>query len=1636
MATHGSSGNRSLADRLSGNSERPRDPLWSRQRPLDPADYAAVSASSLAGRAGRTQPRTARSRSSPEPLDSDSDGEQTLASLVGGVRSARGRRRSEDARATADADPQDDVSSSLSQLRASGSGASYEEKLSRFARRGPRAVSPGPPASAGHLVRMVQSDALDALTPPSSQPTSPGLPPTTPPRGRSTSHPTSPTGSAAMSASTSGLPLRSASAFVVPAAEADLYEDRPLYTAQTTLVSQQASAGFPTTGSSAWGGAANDDDNYSLGDLLADVDLPVATTSGFAAANSAPSGFAAANSARSSDEFAASTGIVRPVPNLVRTEPTPGFVAPNLTAGPVVAAPFGGAPKFAGDGFSPIDAVDDCAASFDAEAADECVGMLPLASRAPALRPVDQLRAPAMRPADSRRQPAGPPRSTAPDDEPDAAGPDAQASWASQSPIASATARSVADVPRSASAAFSAGGVRDSRVVRASSSFPTAASASAAAALRAPSSSPALVAPQRTGSPASSASPPVAPAAARARVSRPPPPSQEQGPYADDDADDDNAWRLPPNEEEDLQSSRLLLPSQPTHATQRLPQTMSAPSSAARDAPPSWRGTGFDAGFESDVDPGADGSDSQSELDPVAVGPPAKSWSRFGFDVQAPLEPVLEDVKKEKIAIGPIMPMPPTAKMLDPLMPNANDSPDTAMMIAHLMYLRERRGSALLPGSNFRPAPKTSRKAKAAAPVKRERPSPQPPTPAGRPPGADRPPALVPVSPVQQGLQAASAANGARASPSGRSPRPPPPPVPATVWDVDQSQQPAPAAAAAVSRPPSATGRRMDEPTTDTRERVASKPPRGPADATEKDAASGAQNKDSAKSKDKRKSPVAPTRPDTPDSEASLDDDAPLAKLRRTSASRTRVSPVAPSPAAASDMDDFVSDASPSVPVEDSAATEPKQKKRKSSGRAESESAEAEREVPLIDCFVDSSASRARLLALSEALATAYRVVVGCVYANGATNFRAAPKARRKRGIPKEDGPAAAPAVVGLAFYLPDRPAQDAAYLLPLPGAAGVFKTKESVDRERAREAGSVDIRTMLTGPGGPEAPPSEAELIAGCRNALRSVRCACTAFNVQPLLHWVYQGEHARWWDLGLASQLRDPLVASWLIDPDVNRNATQKDVDFAELAAYYHVAGGAETSDASAESTVMPASELLGDMRRCQALMDALAAQLVDRGLDQPFRTQEMQLLPVLAGMEVLGVGFDRQMLSSLSRDMQLRSDELAAEAHRLAGQSFNLASPMQVSKVLEELGLLEHNWSPSKKHSTTNEETLRALQHPLGNIILDYRRYQKLLSTYVEGLIIHAVEHPAKDGAASTFRIHSTFQLTDIATGRIQSIEPNLQNLPKEEDRLEKPGSHQEYSLHIRDAVCARDGFVLISADYSQMEMRLLAHFCDEDALIRHFQLNAGEDLFRFLASHWLGKPIDGVTAQDRTLAKTLTYACVYGSGAKRLEKEMKIPEAEVNRLMRSFFSRFPRIKQFKDQTIASTRRQGYVSTFSHRRRYLPDINSTNGEKRSYAERQAVNSVIQGTGADLVKMAILDVAHEMQQRKLCVSGGGLMLVIHDELLFEVPEAEERDMVGLITETMERVADLKIPLKVSVKCGKRWGSLVPTPSAANSEV
>ena len=482
------------------------------------------------------------------------------------------------------------------------------------------------------------------------------------------------------------------------------------------------------------------------------------------------------------------------------------------------------------------------------------------------------------------------------------------------------------------------------------------------------------------------------------------------------------------------------------------------------------------------------------------------------------------------------------------------------------------------------------------------------------------------------------------------------------------------------------------------------------------------------------------------------------------------------------------------------------------------------------------------------------------------------------------------------------------------------------------------------------------------------------------------------------------DAMIASHLTRPEERRHNLESiaiAVLGCSVSSFSDVVGkDGSFSEVPLEEATNYAAE---DAEIVQRLHEPLLERLRAQHLMPLFESVEMPLVPVLATMESNGILLDSDVLRVQGDEIRRALEILESDLFDIAGESFNPNSPKQVAEILfYRLGLPV--LSKTKTGPSTSAQVLARLAelHPLPGKLMTHRELKKLLTTYIDQL--------PKAVNPNTGRIHSSFHQTSTATGRLSSSDPNLQNIPT---RTETGG-------RIRGAFIASPGCVLIAADYSQIELRLLAHFSEDENLIEGF--NSGIDLHRLTASHVFGLPESEVTDQLRDAAKRINFGILYGISPFGLGRELRIPQSEAKAYIDRFFSAYPRAKETIDRMIETATKKGYAETLLGRRRPLPNLTSRNVQQRNFDRRNAVNTPIQGSAADLIKLAMIHIDERIRSETPLLR---MTLQIHDELVFEVPESLLESSIAIIRDGMENVYPLGLPLTTKISTGSNWGEL-----------
>ena len=472
------------------------------------------------------------------------------------------------------------------------------------------------------------------------------------------------------------------------------------------------------------------------------------------------------------------------------------------------------------------------------------------------------------------------------------------------------------------------------------------------------------------------------------------------------------------------------------------------------------------------------------------------------------------------------------------------------------------------------------------------------------------------------------------------------------------------------------------------------------------------------------------------------------------------------------------------------------------------------------------------------------------------------------------------------------------------------------------------------------------------------------------------------------------DTMIAAYLINPSrPGYRVTDLSWEYLNTAV----------SDAS-----LKGAPEAGVLNRLRPLFEKM---LAERGLERLFYDVEMPLVEVLAAMECDGIRIDVELLQQLSGELATRLAKLVESIYAASGTQFNINSPKQLSQVLFERLKLPVV-KKTKTGASTDEEVLTTLakQHALPATLLEYRQLTKLKNTYIDTL-------PGMVDA-KTGRIHTSFNQTGTETGRLSSSNPNLQNIPIRTD----------IGATIRQAIVAYDSrSVLVSFDYSQVELRVLAHISKDGNLIAAFK--ADKDIHRATAALLYGIDEKEVGEAMRDTAKRVNFGIVYGLTGYGLSRDLDIPVTQAQAFIDAYFARFPRVQVYIQEQIEKARKDGFVTTLLGRRRYLPEIHNTNLGVRQFAERQAVNTPIQGSASDLIKLAMVEIHKEIVKRSL---HSRMVLQIHDELLFNVVGDEHNECIAFIRERMEHILTLEVPIRVSIKKGKNWLAMEPVHTTA----
>ncbi len=515
---------------------------------------------------------------------------------------------------------------------------------------------------------------------------------------------------------------------------------------------------------------------------------------------------------------------------------------------------------------------------------------------------------------------------------------------------------------------------------------------------------------------------------------------------------------------------------------------------------------------------------------------------------------------------------------------------------------------------------------------------------------------------------------------------------------------------------------------------------------------------------------------------------------------------------------------------------------------------------------------------------------------------------------------------------------------------------------------------------------------VGACSESARAL-CLPLTPDLRALLEDASVPKRAHDWKLalhvlhGLGVELRGPVDDTMLLSYALNPTHTTQTL-----------------ADVAARNGQGPPSSLPAAAAAIHALAPALREEVDKANVARVYTEIDLPLAPVLFRMEKAGVRIDRAALSGLSDRFGSELTRVGERIFELAGQRFNINSPKQLGVVLfTNLGLPAPPSRGKTKAVSTAQDVLESLaeKHEVPRLVLEYRHLAKLKSNYVDALPLLA---------DSESRVHTTFQAAATATGRLSSVNPNLQNIPV----------RTELGREIRAAFTASPGTQLLSADYSQIELRLLAHFSGDPLLTRAYSEDI--DIHTLTASEVFGVPADTMDKETRNRAKAVNFGIVYGISAFGLAAQLGIPQAEAKAYIERYFARYQGVRVFIEKTLEQTRKDGFVRTMFGRMRPIPDIESRNPNQRGFAERTAINTPLQGTGADLIKLAMISLDRKLAERKLKTR---MVLQVHDELLFEVPLDETDEVAKLVRAEMEGVVKLNVPLVADLSFGPNWRDL-----------
>ncbi len=474
------------------------------------------------------------------------------------------------------------------------------------------------------------------------------------------------------------------------------------------------------------------------------------------------------------------------------------------------------------------------------------------------------------------------------------------------------------------------------------------------------------------------------------------------------------------------------------------------------------------------------------------------------------------------------------------------------------------------------------------------------------------------------------------------------------------------------------------------------------------------------------------------------------------------------------------------------------------------------------------------------------------------------------------------------------------------------------------------------------------------------------------------------------------DSMLAAYILDPG------RSNLDsISLLEEYLKVKLSGTKIDREGKNAEEFSRSLAKQVTYYKDLQPVMENEISEQGLNELYFNLELPLSVVLSKMEMQGISVNKDILNELSQEVKASIEKLQSEIFKIAGEEFNLNSPQQLSQILFEklqLPVIKK----TKTGYSTDVSVLEELanEYEIASLILNYRQLIKLETTYLSGLMPYIDQDSQK--------IHTTFNQTVTTTGRLSSSEPNLQNIPV---RLEE-------GRRIRKAfVPSQENYIFLAADYSQIELRILAHLSEDPTLVTAFQNE--EDIHQRTAAEIFEKDSSEVTSDMRKKAKAVNFGIVYGISDYGLSQDLKVPRKEAKQYIENYFERYHGVKEYMDNIIEKARKQGFVSTIFNRRRYLPEINEQNFSRRSFGERTARNTPIQGSAADIIKLAMLRIQHRLEENstRACI-----MLQVHDELILELPEEEQLLITTIVKEEMENAVELLVPIKVDISYGHNW--------------